>query len=948
MNQSRVSLPVTTMWIILCFAISAAVLSGSVQSYNEPSPVDTSATADARSRRLVPLLYYAGNSYDTLLQDEYLRQQQLQQEAEYHRQQRARQTSYLRQQAEVANVERKDYSMAGYSYTNGDSGQFFKQYIPQSASSYQQPTYVKYVAQTPSSPKPTASLPKFKPIPSPSPSPAEYYVNTPPTQPTNQQQYEVVNDGVQYYYRPTHSVQTIEPQQQNRVNLESVYKYLQLQSSPTPTPLYNVVSTLQPQPYQDNTNQVQYQDLNQPQQYQDSSNVQYKDAPNVQYKDSSNEQYKDSSNVQYQDTSNQQYQDSDPSNHHYFQEPAHQNTLDQTVYQKYYPEQTKQQQQQQQEEESFHPERQYLPLDNKPVQHQHTQYQSPVGGQYQSETYPTKESHRFASTQPSREPKPKVSPNKPKPTTSVTIEKSQELPLTHVYAQNDDSQREQSFNHPTKPTKLQKVQPSYTPEYDIPSTTEAYYPMQPFVENIRYASQKSKPSPFQSTVTVTPKQQNYYISTTTPLYPSTPLYSSNIVSTTEEEDGGKSPFDYLKKFQIGKGENYEIPLTSFTGPSKVNSFSTTKRPQTSHTKPNSFYDPYVKLIKGSNKINPATLFSTQRPRPQEQPQDLSILPPQEEQKYREHIGTLTQILKGHQIDKTLPEKVTADNIDSSIDTLTTILKVLQKNPGGFPVSPGAPLKNQHFPYTGSLDNSLTFNPPPRTQTYTDGSTPGRPGVDYPTLFEIPETSFDCKTQRYKGFFGDPETDCQVWHYCDLNGGQASFLCPNGTIFNQVALTCDWWFNVKCNSTAQLYVLNERLYKFIIPTKPSFPEDYSGPEVDEYLTQKFYELEAKRKGSNETTLPPGTTTEPIQSNDLQDNFLKRDVKAQERLLKRNANEQDRTDDSSEETRIVKRDINSEERTQDINSQVQGSIFNQQSNAQEMPFKRDINSEERTWR
>lgn len=108
---------------------------------------------------------------------------------------------------------------------------------------------------------------------------------------------------------------------------------------------------------------------------------------------------------------------------------------------------------------------------------------------------------------------------------------------------------------------------------------------------------------------------------------------------------------------------------------------------------------------------------------------------------------------------------------------------------------------------------------------------GRPGIDYPALAEIPPTAFNCKEQRYKGFFGDPETNCQVWHYCDLNGGQASFLCPNGTIFSQVALTCDWWFNVKCSTTTQLYVLNERLYKYILPFSPKFPEDYSGPVVD---------------------------------------------------------------------------------------------------------------------
>ncbi|KAG8235059.1 hypothetical protein J437_LFUL015301 [Ladona fulva] len=123
---------------------------------------------------------------------------------------------------------------------------------------------------------------------------------------------------------------------------------------------------------------------------------------------------------------------------------------------------------------------------------------------------------------------------------------------------------------------------------------------------------------------------------------------------------------------------------------------------------------------------------------------------------------------------------------------------------------------------------------------------GEPGLDYPTYGEIPQTSFSCKDQRYKGFFGDPETRCQAWHYCDFNGGQASFLCPNGTIFSQVLLTCDWWFNVQCNSTAQQYVINERLYKYIIPLVPSFPEDFQGPEVNQYLTQKYMELVEKEQ------------------------------------------------------------------------------------------------------
>lgn len=65
------------------------------------------------------------------------------------------------------------------------------------------------------------------------------------------------------------------------------------------------------------------------------------------------------------------------------------------------------------------------------------------------------------------------------------------------------------------------------------------------------------------------------------------------------------------------------------------------------------------------------------------------------------------------------------------------------------------------------------------------------------------------------------------------------------------MTCDWWFNVKCDTTAQLYVLNERLYKYILPFTPKFPEDYSGPLVDKYLALKFKEMEEKmrkQKGS----------------------------------------------------------------------------------------------------
>ena len=45
---------------------------------------------------------------------------------------------------------------------------------------------------------------------------------------------------------------------------------------------------------------------------------------------------------------------------------------------------------------------------------------------------------------------------------------------------------------------------------------------------------------------------------------------------------------------------------------------------------------------------------------------------------------------------------------------------------------------------------------------------------------------------------------------DGQGGLSkySFLCPNGTIFNQAYFICDWWFNFDCAEAEGLYSLNE--------------------------------------------------------------------------------------------------------------------------------------------
>ena len=66
-----------------------------------------------------------------------------------------------------------------------------------------------------------------------------------------------------------------------------------------------------------------------------------------------------------------------------------------------------------------------------------------------------------------------------------------------------------------------------------------------------------------------------------------------------------------------------------------------------------------------------------------------------------------------------------------------------------------------------------------------------------------------------GKYADPAAECQVFHFCalgDVEGGLItySFLCPNGTIFNQQYFICDWWFNVDCSQAESLYGLNDQV------------------------------------------------------------------------------------------------------------------------------------------
>ena len=85
-------------------------------------------------------------------------------------------------------------------------------------------------------------------------------------------------------------------------------------------------------------------------------------------------------------------------------------------------------------------------------------------------------------------------------------------------------------------------------------------------------------------------------------------------------------------------------------------------------------------------------------------------------------------------------------------------------------------------------------------------------------FQRPKKVSELKTLNlqfwnlFLGYYADAETECQAFHVCTADGAgglaKYSFLCPNGTIFNQGYFICDWWFNFDCAEAEGLYSLND--------------------------------------------------------------------------------------------------------------------------------------------
>ncbi|XP_053630418.2 uncharacterized protein [Cherax quadricarinatus] len=131
---------------------------------------------------------------------------------------------------------------------------------------------------------------------------------------------------------------------------------------------------------------------------------------------------------------------------------------------------------------------------------------------------------------------------------------------------------------------------------------------------------------------------------------------------------------------------------------------------------------------------------------------------------------------------------------------------------------GVPPTNGGYSYgdqqgsASSLDTALETDPRAALTASIPGG--GTPGQDYPILASVPNTGFSCDAQEFPGYFADiaEEAGCQVFHICQFDGRHDSFLCPNGTVFNQQYFVCDWWFNVDCATSEQFFHLNAQIGK----------------------------------------------------------------------------------------------------------------------------------------
>ncbi|TKX27754.1 mucin-3A [Spodoptera litura] len=165
---------------------------------------------------------------------------------------------------------------------------------------------------------------------------------------------------------------------------------------------------------------------------------------------------------------------------------------------------------------------------------------------------------------------------------------------------------------------------------------------------------------------------------------------------------------------------------------------------------------------------------------------------------------------------------------------------------------------------------------------------GRAGIDFPAFPNIPPTGFNCKNVP-TGYYADLETDCQVFHICDTSR-KISFLCPNGTIFSQSHLICDWWFKVDCASAPALYESSAEYYSNEQKKSQKITQSLSkNQDLQQIGADTNIRAESRRTPVN----VPSTTERLLRSRQRQTEIPKATVKTYQALFTDNFNPTQRT-------------------------------------------------------
>ncbi|KAK3919151.1 hypothetical protein KUF71_008300 [Frankliniella fusca] len=137
---------------------------------------------------------------------------------------------------------------------------------------------------------------------------------------------------------------------------------------------------------------------------------------------------------------------------------------------------------------------------------------------------------------------------------------------------------------------------------------------------------------------------------------------------------------------------------------------------------------------------------------------------------------------------------------------------------------------------------------------------------------MPETDFDCSDKIIGGYYGDAETECQMFHVCVKVPGigvqDFRFLCPNDTAFDQENQVCDDWYNIDCESSSLYLGDNFDLFRIGAgqTSNPRAPGSRPSPTpIPLGPSTQRPGLNGQPQPAAPQGLPPAPRTKPIASN-----------------------------------------------------------------------------------